>query len=41
MDQDGVDQWEAITTQGDSKRTEIVYNMDYHPLPAEGQSAIR
>ncbi|RUS68842.1 hypothetical protein EGW08_023395, partial [Elysia chlorotica] len=41
LDQDGVDQWEAITTLGPSKRTEIVYNMDYHPFPAEGQSAIR
>ncbi|KAK3756617.1 hypothetical protein RRG08_045129 [Elysia crispata] len=41
LDQDGVDQWEAITTLAPSKRSEIVYNMDYHPAPVEGQSAIR
>ncbi|CAL1539631.1 unnamed protein product [Lymnaea stagnalis] len=40
-DQDGVNQWEAINTLGVSKRSEFVYNLDYHPLPIEGRSGIR
>ncbi|BFZ22838.1 hypothetical protein BsWGS_25876 [Bradybaena similaris] len=39
--QDGVNQWKAIITGGDSMRSEFVYNMNYDPLPATGAVAIR
>ncbi|XP_059170477.1 arylsulfatase B-like [Physella acuta] len=38
---DGVDQWDAIKSMTKSKRTEFVYNLDYHPFPLQGQAAIR
>ncbi|KAK3801923.1 hypothetical protein RRG08_004789 [Elysia crispata] len=40
-DLDGVDQWEAITAMSPSRRSEVVYNLDYHPLPIQGRAAIR
>ncbi|BFZ22840.1 hypothetical protein BsWGS_25878 [Bradybaena similaris] len=39
--QDGVNQWAAIISGGESKRSEFVYNMDDHPFPAQGAVAIR
>ncbi|CAG5124531.1 unnamed protein product, partial [Candidula unifasciata] len=41
QNQDGVNQWEAIISGGESKRSEFVYNMDYDPHPAQGAVAIR
>ncbi|XP_012945632.1 arylsulfatase I-like [Aplysia californica] len=40
-DQDGVSQWSSITSLGPSSRDQFVYNLDLHPFPAQGRSAIR
>ncbi|XP_053373795.1 arylsulfatase B-like [Mercenaria mercenaria] len=38
---DGINQWEAISTGGKSKRSEIVYNLDNAFLAQQGHAAIR
>ncbi|KAL4235780.1 hypothetical protein ACF0H5_004171 [Mactra antiquata] len=38
---DGVNQWEALSTGGESKRTEFVYNLDNALMPPTGHAAIR
>ncbi|XP_005099750.2 arylsulfatase B [Aplysia californica] len=40
-DQDGMSQWSAINSRGPALRQEVVYNLDYHSLPLQGQAAIR
>jgi len=39
--QDGMSQWQAINSRAPAKREEIIYNLDYHPLPVQGRAAIR
>ncbi|XP_059170480.1 arylsulfatase I-like [Physella acuta] len=40
-DQDGTSQWDSLNFRGAPLRSEFVYNLDYHILPLQGQSAIR
>merc|ERR1711879_415979 len=39
--QDGMSQWSAINSRGPAQRHEVIYNMDYHDDPVEGEAAIR
>lgn len=38
---DGIDQWEAISTGGDGKRTEFIYNLDDTDPATQGHAGIR
>ncbi|XP_071109083.1 arylsulfatase B-like [Haliotis cracherodii] len=38
---DGIDQWQAVSTGGPSKRSEFIYNLYDYVIPREGQAGIR